>query len=152
MGGREERGAEGRGVHASVAYVSAMQPGVPPSHVYVNALKDLFIYFFGLIGKSRSRHRKCFSLRIYPLLENRTILLRVWMLTELEVQLCFCMISQSHAFRICTFKSRQNRRLNSRLRHRHSAVVSVLHLFIRLFLIILCSGAVGCSAYGWSCC
>lgn len=45
-GGREERGAEGGGVHASVAYVSAMQPGVPPSHVYVNALKDLFYFFF----------------------------------------------------------------------------------------------------------
>lgn len=46
MDGGEERGAEGGGVHASVAYVSAMQPGEPPSHVYVNALKDLFYYFF----------------------------------------------------------------------------------------------------------
>lgn len=47
MDGGEERGAEGGGVHASVAYVSAMQPGEPPSHVYVNALKDLFHYFLG---------------------------------------------------------------------------------------------------------
>lgn len=74
MDGEEERGAEGGGVQASVAYVLAMQPDEPPSHAYVNALKDFF-YFFALISKSRSRHRKCFSLSIYPLLENRKILL-----------------------------------------------------------------------------
>lgn len=46
MDGEEERGAEGRGVHASVAYVSAMQPDEAPSRGYVDALKDFFYILF----------------------------------------------------------------------------------------------------------